>query len=70
MTKKMDAATDRLYKAVQNYVEKKGGKLAVIGGIQIQQWPDDREMSFYVAVKCLGRKPEFATEQSSQGTEK
>lgn len=56
----MDAATDRLYKAVQNYVEKKGGKLVVIGGVTIQEWPEDRAMIFHVAVKCMGRKPEFA----------
>lgn len=65
--KKMDAATERLYKAVENYVTKKGGKLAVIGGITIQQWPSDREMVWHIAVKCMGRKPTYA--ESSQGDE-
>ena len=51
------AHVDRLYKAVQNYVEKNGGKLAVIGGITIQEWPADSAMVFHVAVKCCGRKP-------------
>lgn len=62
--KKMDAATDRLYKAVANYVEKKGGKLVVIGGIQLQEWPGDPAMVFHVSVKCMGRKPTYA--ESSQ----
>ena len=55
-----DAATDRLYKAVQNYVEKQGGKLLVIGGVTIQEWPTDNAHVFHVAIKCLGRKPDFA----------
>lgn len=55
----MDRATDRLYKAVENYVTKKGGKLVVIGGIQVQQWPADPAMVFYVAIKCMGRMPEY-----------
>lgn len=63
----MDAATDRLYKAVQNYIEKKGGKLAVIGGVSIQEWPDDRAMIFHVAIKCMGRKPEFAKTTPAAG---
>lgn len=47
----------QLYRAVRRYVESKGGSLIVIGGIETQQWPDDREMMFRVAVKCMGRKP-------------
>lgn len=50
---------DRLYKAVQNYVEKGGGKLIVIGGIAVQEWPNDNALVFHVAVKCMGRKPKF-----------
>lgn len=53
------AHVDRLYKAVQNYVEKGGGKLIVIGGIAVQEWPTDNAHVFHVAVKCLGRKPAF-----------
>jgi hypothetical protein len=55
--KRTDRPTDRLYNAVQNYVEKRGGKLVVVGGIEIQEWPTDPEFCFRVAVKCLGRKP-------------
>lgn len=50
---------DALYKAVQAWVEHNGGKLVVIGGIQVQQWPQDREFIFHVAVKCMGRLPKF-----------
>jgi len=53
------AHVDRLYKAVQNYVEKGGGKLVVIGGISVQEWPTDNPMVFHIAVKCCGRKPTF-----------
>lgn len=55
--KRIEPSVDRLYKAVQNYVEKGGGKLVAIGGVSIQQWPTDRTKVFYVAVKCVGRKP-------------
>jgi len=53
------AHVDRLYKAVQKYVEAGGGKLAVIGGIAVQEWPTDNPMVFHIAVKCCGRKPSF-----------
>lgn len=52
-----DSATDCLYNAVQNYVEKHGGKLVVVGGIEIQEWPTDPAFCFRLAVKCLGREP-------------
>jgi len=48
---------DRLYRAVQNYVEKNGGKPIAIGGISVQEWPIDNAGVFHIAVKCLGRKP-------------
>lgn len=47
----------QLYRAVRRYVESKGGSLLVIGGIETQQWPDDRALMFRVAVRCMGRKP-------------
>jgi hypothetical protein len=51
---------DRLYKAVDNYVRKTGGKLAVIGGVQIIQWPTDLKYNFTVGIKCTGTKPKYA----------
>jgi hypothetical protein len=67
--KKLDAATDRLYKAVDNYVRAKGGSLIVIGGIQIQEWPGDPAMVFQVAVKCMGRKPAYSESSTVHGQE-
>ncbi len=57
--KQIDKAIDRLYKAVDHYVKVHGGSVAVIGGIQIQRWPDYNNFSYRVSVKCTGRKPEL-----------
>ncbi len=51
--------TDRLYAAVAEYIEDKGGSVAVIGGIQIQEWPGEASLKFTVGIKCIGRKPTF-----------
>ena len=48
---------DRLYKAVQNYVEHYGGSVVVVGGVQLQKWPQDNEYVFHISVKCCGREP-------------
>lgn len=61
------AHVDRLYKAVANYVEKVGGQLVVIGGIQIQQWPNDGEYRFTIGIKCTGTKPKFAGDDGDGG---
>lgn len=65
-TKKPKSITDidKLYKAVQAYVENRGGKLIVIGGIEIQKRPMDNEFVFRVAVKCMGKQPLPLTEKS------
>ena len=60
--KKIEDDTNKLYKAIQEYVEDRGGKVVVIGGVEIQQWPDDKEYRFYVAVKVTGRKPKLISE--------
>jgi hypothetical protein len=49
--------TDLLYKAVQNYVEKHGGGILIIGGVEIQEWPGDNSNVWRIAVRCVGRKP-------------
>ncbi len=48
----------QLYRAVRRYVQERGGKLLVIGGIEIQEWPEDRVGMFRVAVRVMGKKPE------------
>jgi hypothetical protein len=50
---------DQLYKAVHRYVERHGGNLIVIGGVEIQEWPGDVTGKFKIAVNCLGKKPTF-----------
>jgi hypothetical protein len=50
---------ESLYRAVIRYVEANGGSLAVIGGIQIEQWPGELSGNFTVAVKCTGVRPKF-----------
>jgi hypothetical protein len=57
---------DKLYSAVQEYVEGHGGKLIVIGGVQIQEWPEDNPLCFRLAIKCTGRKPVFAKSPNDQ----
>lgn len=60
---------DRLYKAVAYYVEKTGGKLVVVGGVQVQAWPGEGPYKFVLGIKCLGRKPSYSTRpQPSIGT--
>ena len=51
----------RLYLAIANYVEKNGGKVAVVGGIQVQEW-EPRSNKFIIAVKCTGIKPKFGAD--------
>jgi hypothetical protein len=51
------AQIEALYKAVQKYVESGGGKLVVIGGIAIQEWPTDNPMVFHAVVRRTATKP-------------
>lgn len=54
-----EAATVRLLKAVQSYVAVHNGRVLVAGGIEIQQWPEDRASKFKVAIDCVGKRPAF-----------
>jgi len=47
----------QLYRAIRRYVENKGGSVTVIGGIEIQEWPEDHKFKYRVAVHVMGRKP-------------
>lgn len=47
----------QLYRGVRRYVKSLGGSVFGIGGIEIQEWPGDREFSYRVAVRVLGRRP-------------
>lgn len=52
-----DSAEMELYRAVRRYVESLEGSIVVIGGIEIQEWPDDANLTYRVAVRCTGRAP-------------
>jgi hypothetical protein len=47
----------QLLRGVRRYVESLGGKILVIGGIEIQEWPSDNIGCFRLAVKWTGRRP-------------
>lgn len=48
----------QLLRAVRRYVEAHGGKIVVIGGVELQRLPDDPEGKYRLAVAFLGRKPD------------
>ena len=52
-----DKVVGRLYEAVRDYVETRGGTVVVIGGIQIVQMPDDLKMNWGLNVRITGKKP-------------
>lgn len=56
MKKKKDA-TDKLYKAVIEFIESKGGKVLIIGGVETQHFPEDNKFNFRLAIRFTGRKP-------------
>lgn len=53
---KMDSL-GRLQQAVITYVEEHAGKVVIIGDIEVQRWPEDREHVFRIALKCTGKAP-------------
>jgi len=56
--------TDELYLAIQKYIENRGGKVVVIGGVEIQQYPTDKDFTYYIAVKITGHRPRPEKEQT------
>ena len=55
--------TDKLYLTVQEYIENRGGKVLVIGGVQIVQYPSNAKHKYSIAIKFLGRKPSLIKEE-------
>ncbi len=51
--------------AVQRYVEAHGGKLLVIGGIEVQDWHEGAFL-FRVAVRCMGQVPKLEAKALSE----
>ena len=56
---------DKLYEAVRDYVESKGGSVVVIGGIQIVQMPDDLKYNWGLNIRITGKKPILIPTKSS-----
>jgi hypothetical protein len=46
-----------LLNAATDWVRSRGGDVLVIGGVEVQRWPEDLEFTFRVAVRCTGRSP-------------
>lgn len=56
MKKKKDAL-QKLYDASIAYIESKGGQVVVIGGVEIQHFPEDHEFNFRLAIRITGKGP-------------
>lgn len=63
----MDEATQDFYAAVAKYVEAKGGKVLVIGGVQVTHNQEDRRYNWVLGVKCTGRIPKSAGDEALGG---
>lgn len=61
MTKKKDDGTNTLYKAIERYVRLNGGKIIVIGGIELQR--GHAQYNFKLAVSFTGKPPEKPKEK-------
>jgi hypothetical protein len=53
-----------LYEAVARYIEYGGGKAIIIGGVEVQQWPNDPREKYRVAISFLGTPPQYAKPDS------
>lgn len=48
---------DALLGAATNYIERRGGKVIIVGPIELQQWPKDRRCVYRLAVRFIGKRP-------------
>ena len=48
---------NKLYEAVRDYIESKGGTVVVIGGIAIVQEDSIRKFNYGIMVRITGKKP-------------
>jgi len=53
--------SDRLLKAAVNYIEKNGGTAVIVGGIEIQKWPEDQDFNYRLAIRITGLRPNKTT---------
>lgn len=52
-----DDPAHNVFVAISRWVKAAGGKVIVIGGIEVQQWAQGDAYQYRVAVRCTGRKP-------------
>jgi hypothetical protein len=52
-----DRASERLFKAVANYVKVYGGKVLVTGNVHIIKFPGDLKLNWTFGVRCTGLPP-------------
>lgn len=52
---------EKLYKAVCRFAHSHGGKILVIGGVEVQDWKEGK-YNFRIAINCLGRRPKCTPE--------
>lgn len=48
-----------LYAACTHYIRVNGGDAIVVGGIEVQEWPEEPESNFRIAIRVTGTKPQF-----------
>ena len=58
MSEALEKTRDALYRAVADYIEARNGKAVVVGGVEVQQFPQDNKLNYRLAVKFTGRRPE------------
>lgn len=54
-----------LLAAVQHWVKAHGGRVDVIGSIELQDWHEG-SYAFRVAVRCIGARPEIGNREKGQ----
>jgi hypothetical protein len=52
------ATIEAMYRAVQKYVEMRGGTVIVASGPDVMQWASDRKLNYTIAVRCTGVPPQ------------
>jgi hypothetical protein len=49
---------DGLLEAANAYILANGGKVVVIGPVELQKWPEDNRSTFRIAVRFTGKPPQ------------
>lgn len=57
---------EQLLQSAVKYIESKGGKAVVIGGVEVQQWLGDNKFNYRLAIKFSGRAPKKAARRGGK----